>query len=213
MIKKILLPLFFLSIGIVVYSLVTATIERTLFFHEEITRSDDKYPFRNNSLRHLTQEEINKLVLKYKNELTNLDYLKSSTIALLSLCGIIALSIIVFKPDFSVKKFDGAIVMAAYILLICTIFTIFKIFIDGRFEDGHNATIGIRASIQIVLLIITPLIFFTALKLNKFEIRKNMHQAKWISNLAKVLTVLSGLISLIIGIGVLSTPDVSAFAN
>ena len=193
--------------------MVTATIERTLFFHDEITRSDDKYPFRNNSLRHLTHEEITKLVLKYKNELTNLDYLKSSTIALLSLCGIIVLSIIVFKPDFSVKKFDGAIVMATYILLIFTIFTIFKIFIDGRFEDGHNATIGIRALIEIVLLIITPLIFFTALKLNTFELRKNMHQANWISNLAKVLTVLSGLIALVIGIGFLSTPDVSALTN
>ena len=213
MIKKLLLPLFLLSIGIVVYSLVTATIERTLYFHEEITRSDDKYPFLNNSLRHLTPEEINNLAIKYKIELTQLDYLKSSTIALISLCGILVLAIIVFKPDFSVKKFDGVTVMAAYILLICTTFTIFKIFIDGRFEDGHNATIGIRASIEIILLIITPLIFFTALKMNKFEISKNMHQAKWITNLAIVLTVLSGLIALVIGIGVLSTPDVSTFTN
>lgn len=213
MIKKILLPLFLLSIGIVVYSLVTATIERTLYFHEEITRSDDKYPFRNNSLRHLTPEETNKLALTYKNELTNLEYLKSSTIVLLSLCGILVISLIVFKLDFSVKKFDGITVMTAYTLLICTIFTVFKLFIDGRFEDGHNATIGIRASIEIILLIITPLIFFTALKLNKFEISKNMHQAKWITNLATVLTVLSGLIALVIGIGVLSTPDVSTFTN
>lgn len=199
--------------GIVVYSLVTATIERTLYFHEEITRSDDIYPFRNNSLRHLAPEEINKLALRYKNELTNLDYLKSSTIALISLCGILIIAIIVFKPDFSVKKFDGITVMTAYILLICTIFTVFKTVIDGRFEDGHNATIGIRATIEIMLLIITPLLFFTALKLNKFEISKNMHQAKWISNLAIVLTVLSGLIALVIGIGVLSTPDVSTFTN
>jgi hypothetical protein len=213
MIKKLLLPLFLLSIGIVVYSLVTATIERTLYFHEEITRSDDIYPFRNNSLRHLAPEEINKLALMYKNELTNLDYLKSSTIFLLSLCGILVISIIVFKPDFSVKKFDGATLMTAYILLICTTFTIFKFFIDGRFEDGHNATIGIRASIEIILLIITPLIFFISLKLNKFEISKNMHQAKWITNLAIVLTVLSGLIALVIGIGVLLTPDVSTFTN
>lgn len=213
MIKKTLLPLFLLSIGIAVYLLVTATIERTLYFHEKITRSDDKYLFLNNSLRHLTPEETNNLAIKYKDELTQLNYFKSSTIALISLCGILILAIIVFKPDFSVKKFDGATVMAAYILLICTIFTIFKIFIDGRFEDGHNATIGIRSSIEIILLIIAPLVFFTALKMNKFEIRKNMHQANWITNLAIILTILSGLIALVIGIVVLSTPDVSTFTN
>jgi hypothetical protein len=213
MLKKILLPLFLLSIGIIVYLLVTETIERTMYFQEEVMRSDNYYPFLNNSLRHLAPEEINDLALKYKVELTQLDSLKSSTVALISMCGILIIAIIVYKPDFSVKKFDGVTVMAAYTLLICTTFTVFKIFIDDRFEDGHNATIEIRASIKIILLIITPLIFFTALKLNKFEISKNMHQAKWITNLAIVLTVLSGLLAFVIGIGVLSTPDVSTFTN
>lgn len=213
MIKKILLPLFLLSIGIIVYLLVTDTIDRTMYFLEEIMRSDIYSPFLNNSLRHLAPEEINNLALRYKIELTQLEYLKSSTIALISLCGILVIAIIVFKPDFSAKKFDGVTVMAAYILLICSTFTIFKIFVDGRFKDGHNATIGIRTSIEIILLIIAPLIFFTALKMNKFEISKNMHQAKWITNLAIVLTVLSGLIVLVIGIGILSAPDVSTFTN
>ncbi|MGI9192442.1 MAG: hypothetical protein ACR2IL_09995 [Chitinophagaceae bacterium] len=213
MIKKLLLPLFLLSIGIVFYSLATATIERTLYFQEEITRSDDIYPFRNSSLRHLAPEEINKLTLRYKNELTNLDYLKSITIAIISLCGILVIAIIVFKPDFSVKKFDAITVMTVYTFLICITFTVFKIFTDGSFEDGHNATIKIRGTIKIILLITTPMIFFTALKLNKFEISKNMHQSKWITNLAIVLTLLSGLIAFVIGIGFLSTPDVSTFTN
>jgi len=213
MIKKLLLPLLLLSIGIVVYSLVTATIERTKYFQEEITRSNDNYPFLNNSLRHLTPEEINNLTIKYKIELTQLDALQSSTIALICLSGILVIAIIIFKPNFSVKKFDGLTVMSAYTLLICTIFTVFKIFIDSQFEYGHNSTIGIRSSIEIILLIITPLIFFTALKLNEFEISKNMHQSKWVTNLAMALTVLSVLIASVIGIGFLSTPDVSTFTN
>ena len=192
--------------------MVTETIESNKHFLGKLKEYDNN-PFLNSPLRNLAPEEIKKLTAEYKIDLTQLDSLKSSAIALVSFCGILVIEIIVFKPDFSVKKFDGLTVMAAYTLLICATFTLFKIFIDGRFEDGNNATIGIRASIEIILLIITPLIFFTALKLNKFEISKNMHQAKWITNLAIVLAVLSGLIALVIGIGVLSTPDVSTFTN
>ena len=192
--------------------MVTETIESNKHFLGKLKEYDNN-PFLNSPLRNLAPEEIKKLTAEYKIDLTQLDSLKSSAIALVSFCGILVIAIIVFKPDFSVKKFDGLTVMAAYTLLICATFTLFKIFIDGRFEDGHNATIGIRASIEIILLIITPLIFFTALKLNKFEISKNMHQAKWITNLAIVLAVLSGLIALVIGIAILSTPDVSTFTN
>lgn len=213
MIKKILLPLFLLAIGIIVYLLTTETIERTRYFLEEINRSDIYSPFLNNFLRHLAPEVINKLALRYKIELSQLDYLKSSSIALMSLCGILVIAYTVLKPDFSVKKFDGVIVLASYVLLICTTFAIFKIFTDSKFEEGYNATIGIRTSIETILLIIAPFIFFTAFKLNKFEISKNMHQLKWITNLAIVLAIVSGLIVLVIGVAVLSTPDVSTFTN
>jgi hypothetical protein len=212
MIKKILVPLILITLSFITYLMVTETIESNKHFLGKLKEYDNN-PFLNSPLRNLAPEEIKKLTAEYKIDLTQLDSLKSSAIALVSFCGILVIEIIVFKPDFSVKKFDGLTVMAAYTLLICATFTLFKIFIDGRFEDGNNATIGIRASIEIILLIITPLIFFTALKLNKFEISKNMHQAKWITNLAIVLAVLSGLIALVIGIGVLSTPDVSTFTN
>lgn|GEM_PF-2356651 len=213
MIKKILLPLFLLTIGIIVYLLVTETIERTMFFQEEIMRSDIYSPFLNNSLRHLTPEEINNLALKYKIELTQLDYLKSSTIALISLFIIFAIAIIAYKPDFSVKKFDGITLMVAYILLVYTIFAIFKIFINDHFQNGHNATINFRVNTEIILLIITPLVFFATVKMNNIEMRKNMHQQKWITILALVFAVLSGLIVLVVGIAVLSTPDVSTFTS
>jgi len=212
MIKKILVPLILITLSFITYLMVTETIESNKHFLGKLKEYDNN-PFLNSPLRNLASEEIKKLTAEYKIDLTQLDSLKSSAIALVSFCGILVIAIIVFKPDFSVKKFDGLTVMAAYTLLICATFTLFKIFIDGRFEDGHNATIGIRASIEIILLIITPLIFFTALKLNKFEISKNMHQAKWITNLAIVLAVLSGLIALVIGIAILSTPDVSTFTN
>lgn len=212
MIKKILVPLILITLSFITYLMVTETIESNKHFLGKLKEYDNN-PFLNSPLRNLAPEEIKKLTAEYKIDLTQLDSLKSSAIGLVSFCGILVIAIIVFKPDFSVKKFDGLTVMAAYTLLICATFTLFKIFIDGRFEDGHNATIGIRASIEIILLIITPLTFFTALKLNKFEISKNMHQAKWITNLAIVLAVLSGLIALVIGIAILSTPDVSTFTN
>jgi hypothetical protein len=213
MIKKILLPLFLLLIGIVLYLLVTETIERTTYFQKEIMRSDDYYPFRNTSLSRLAPEEISNLSLKYKIELVQLDYLKSISMALISLCGLLFIAIITFKSDFSVKKFDGIVFALAYILLVCAILAVFKMFINSQFEEGHNATIKIRTSIEIILLIISPLVFFTALKLNKIEIGKKLHTAKWITNFTIVLTVLSALIVLVVGIGYLSTPDVSTFTN
>jgi hypothetical protein len=45
------------------------------------------------------------------------------------------------------------------------------------------------------------------------ENRKKYASGKWITNLAIVLTVLGGLIALVIGIGILSAPDVSPFTN
>jgi amino acid transporter len=213
MIKKILLPLYLIAVGIIVYLLVTKTIYRTTYFLEEIMRSDIYSPFLNNSLRNLAPIEIKNLQLSYKIELTQLENLKSSTIALISLCGILIIAFTFFKRDFSVKKFDGVTVMATYFLLICTIFTIFKIFIDDKFKEGNNATIEIRSLIEVILLIMAPLIFFTVQKINKLEISKNMHEAKWITNLAIVLTVLSGLLALFFGIAVLFTPDVSKFTS
>lgn len=192
--------------------MVTETIERTLFSQQKIMRIDND-PFLKSSLSYLTPEGVNNLKLKYKIELIQLDHLKLSAIVLISFCGILLLAIIAFKPDFSVKKFDAIKLMVAYILLLFTIFGLFKIFIDGQFEEGNNATNRVRISIVTILLIITPLIFFTTFKMNKLEIGKNMHQAKWITNLAIVLTIISGLIALVIGIGILLTPDISSFKN
>jgi hypothetical protein len=174
MIKKILVPLILITLSFITYLMVTETIESNKHFLGKLKEYDNN-PFLNSPLRNLAPEEIKKLTAEYKIDLTQLDSLKSSAIALVSFCGILVIAIIVFKPDFSVKKFDGLTVMAAYTLLICATFTLFKIFIDGRFEDGHNATIGIRASIEIILMIITPLIFFTTFgqaPTTSFEFRK-----------------------------------------
>jgi hypothetical protein len=172
----------------------------------------DNDPFLKKSLSYLSNEDIKNLRLTYKVQLAQLDQLKSYTIALITFCGLLLISFITFKPNYSVKKFDGLTLMVSYILLIFILFTIFKIFID-EFEDGHNATSSIRINTEIILMIISPLIFYATLKMNKFEISKNMHQEKWITNLASVLFIISGLIALIIGIGILSTPDVSKFTS
>jgi hypothetical protein len=211
MLKKIAIPLLLLIIGILVYLMASETIERTLFSQQKIMRIDND-PFLKKSLSYLSNEDIKNLRLTYKVQLAQLDQLKSYTIALITFCGLLLISFITFKPNYSVKKFDGLTLMVSYILLIFILFTIFKIFID-EFEDGHNATSSIRINTEIILMIISPLIFYATLKMNKFEISKNMHQEKWITNLASVLFIISGLIALIIGIGILSTPDVSKFTS
>lgn len=211
MLKKIAIPLLLLIIGILVYLMASETIERTLFSQQKIMRIDND-PFLKKSLSYLSNEDIKNLRLTYKVQLAQLDQLKSYTIALITFCGLLLISFITFKPNYSVKKFDGLTLMVSYILLIFILFTIFKIFID-EFEDGHNATSSIRINTEIILMIISPLIFYATLKMNKFEISKNMHQEKWITNLALILFIISGLIALIIGIGILSTPDVSKFTS
>jgi hypothetical protein len=211
MLKKIAIPLLLLIIGILVYLMASETIERTLFSQQKIMRIDSD-PFLKKSLSYLSKEDINNLTLTYKIQLAQLDQLKSYTNALITLSGLLLIFFITFKPNFSVNKFDGLTLMVSYILLIFSLFTIFKIFID-EFEDGHNATSSIRINTEIILLIISPLIFYAALKMNKFEISKNMHQEKWITNLALVLFLITGLIALVIGIGILSTPDVSKFTS
>lgn len=212
MLKKIAIPLLLLIIGILVYLMAIETIERTLFSQQKIMRIDSD-PFLKKSLSYLTPEDIKNLTLKYKIQLAQLDQLKSNTIALITFSGLLLISFIAFKPNFSVNKFDGLTLMVSYILMIFTLFTIFKIFIDGQFEDGQNATSSIRTTTEIILLVISPLIFYTTLKMNKFEISRNMHQEKWITNLALVLFVITGLIAIVTGIGILSTPDVSKFTS
>jgi hypothetical protein len=103
--------------------------------------------------------------------------------------------------------------MIAYMLLLFAIVGVGKIFTGGHFEEGNNATIQSRVVIKVILLIITPLIFFTTYQLNQLEMRRNWHQEKWISNLAIFLMVFSGLLALVIGVGVLMTPDVSSFTS
>jgi hypothetical protein len=212
MLKRIAIPLLLLIIGILVYLMASETIESTLFSQQKIMRIDSD-PFLKRSLSYLTPEDIKNLTLTYKIQLAQLGNLKTNTIALISFSGLLLIFFIAFKPNFSVNKFDGLTLMASFILLICIIFTIFKIFIGGQFEDGNNATSSIRITTEIILMIISPLIFYTTFKMNKFEISKNMHQEKWITNLAVVLFVISGLIALVIGIGILSTPDVSKFSS
>ena len=212
MVKKIAIPLLLLIIGILVYLMATETIERTILSQQKFM-SIESDPFLKKSLSYLSKEDIENLTLKYKIQLAQLDQLKSYTIALISFSGLLLIFFIAFKPNFSVNKIDGLTLMVSHILLIFTLFTIFKIFIDGQFEDGHNATSSIRINTEIILLIISPLIFYATLKMNKFEISKNMHQEKWITKLAVVLFVITGLIALVIGIGILSTPDVSKFTS
>jgi len=212
MIKRILIPLFLLIIASMVYEMTAKTIVSSRFFQEKLGRIENDL-YLKKSLSYLTHDDVKRMRLQYKNDLAQLGGLKRNMIALLALSGIWLMAILAFKHDFSVKKFDAVYMMIAYMLLLFAIVGVGKIFTGGHFEEGNNATIQSRVVIKVILLIITPLIFFTTYQLNQLEMRRNWHQEKWISNLAIFLMVFSGLLALVIGVGVLMTPDVSSFTS
>jgi hypothetical protein len=68
---------------------------------------------------------------------------------------------------------------------------------------------NIRIGILIGTFIIPPILFYTVYRMNIIELSHKLHQQKWISYLAISFTIISLLLALIIGMGILFTPDLS----
>lgn len=58
-------------------------------------------------------------------------------------------------------------------------------------------------------IIVLPILFFAAYRTNQHELALKLHRQKWVSYLSITFAVLSLLLALVIGVGVLMTPDLS----
>jgi len=177
------------------------TIERIAPSTEELR---NKYG-RQGSTR-LTPEEVKQACMNLETEIEQLNQIKGILKFTFVLIAILFLWIIT-KMEWRTVRFDGLTLLIANILLL-NFHWLFEWFTD-KFEEGQNATVNIRIVMSIALLIIQPILFYIAYKWNKIELFQNLHKQKWISYIAIVFTVLSGLLALVIGIGILLTPDLS----
>lgn len=103
------------------------------------------------------------------------------------------------KKKFTLKPFD-----ALFIILITALFCILIEWLlmnfTVKYEEGHNATIDLGIYMQVFLLVAVPLILYLSYYTNNIEIKKGLHRQKWISLIALILFVLTGLIALSLGI-------------
>ena len=196
----------FLVLSCLAFFMTSGTIEVTKFSREKILNVKKETGVEK-SLSHLTAEERNRLILSYTGDLDYLNRIQTISIFSSALCAIL-LVVFVTMQKISISRFDGFALLLCTLLVILTVPWLFYIF-NTQFENGRNGTIDTSIVAGIALLTLSPLLFFSAYLLNVMEIKKVLHQQKWISVVSIVLMSIFTLIAMIIGVGVLLTPDLS----
>jgi hypothetical protein len=182
-----------------------ATIDRIAPSTEELREKAEKMGY----LR-LTEKEVKDICLQLNQELIELDILKRTFI--FSSIFILAFTIFgLYKFILNVTRFDGLSLLVIALLFFGFHWLVYEF--SGVYYGGHSASMDIRILIFFGSFIIPPFLFYTAYRLNKIELNLHLHKQKWISYMAVALTILSLLLALIVGIGVLIIPDVSSFKN
>lgn len=103
--------------------------------------------------------------------------------------------------------YDGLVLVV--LALLFNGITPFLQWMSDRILYAHNPTIKLRIAVMGVQTLLSPALFFLAFYWNKTEMKLGLHQKRWISVLAFTFGLLSGIIALIIGLGLLMTPDLS----
>lgn len=205
MIKAFLLIFISLAFTIVFWFMLNATIQRneqTLQDLQTYTK-DLQNPFKR---PRLSGKEIFNLNQQLKKQIAVLNQTKTVTL-FASFCLAAMIIWVVVQNKWQSAGFDGLALLIANVLLFNFHWLFYTLFTS--FEEGHNAIQDIQLRTSIGLLLIQPILFFIAYQWNKLEIQASLHQQKWISIVAITLSILTGLIAIIIGIGVLFTPDLS----
>jgi hypothetical protein len=178
-----------------------ATIDRIAPSTQELREKAEKMgPLR------LTENEVKDLCMQLNRELIHLANLKwvfASTIILILTLTLWGLS----KFNFNATRFDGLCLLGVTLLLFGFHSLVYEF--SGGFHGGHSASMDIRIAILIGTFIVPPVLFYIAYRMNKIELGRSLHNQKWISYMAIALTTLSLLLALIVGIGILFTPDLS----
>jgi len=204
--KAIVLSLLLSLMNLVLLLMVAFTIESNRKTIERIAPPTEELRFKNNrmgSLR-LTENEVREICNKLSNQINELKQIKR-ILTFIAACITLYIVWAMISIKWHIVRFDGLTLLIAGVLLFG--FPWFYTWFIGRFEEGHNATIQIRIVTETTLLTILPLLFFTAYKVNNLEIVRRLHAYKWISVLSLFLSISCMGLLLILGIGILITPD------
>lgn len=206
--KPILLFLFLSLVNLILILMISFTADSNRETIERIAPATEELreKYRSSGLSRLSPEEIKEICAKLESQISRLDRLKKN----LQIAEAFFAIILVWgltKGPWQLQPFDGLTLL----LLNTLLFGLHWLFIEfgNSFEEGNNATVYLRIYTGIGLLVVQPLLFYISYRWNRLELSRKLHRQKWISVAAIVLTAASGLLALIIGIGVLCTPDLS----
>jgi len=210
--KILILNALLLTIIAVLLAVVFSTIEYQKETVDRIAPSTEELKERARKMGdlRLTEKEVNDICIQLNRELIRLEHLKKTFILFIVLI-LTATLFGLYKFNFNVTRFDGLSLLVVTLLLVGFHSLVYEF--SGGFYGGHNASMDIQVIILIGTCIIPPIFFYTAYRMNKIELNLHLHKEKWISYVAVTLTTLSLLLALIVGIGVLITPDVSSFTS
>lgn len=158
----------------------------------------------------LSDNEVTEICTQLNHELVLLDKLKWGCI--LSIFFIVLLiSIGLLKLNFKIKRFTGLSILVITPIIYSLNCLVYEF--SGIFYSGHNATLIMRVGTLFATIVVPPFLFYTAFKMNKIEVELQLHKQKWISYTSFVLAIVSLIVAIIIGLGVLMTPDLSGNIN
>jgi hypothetical protein len=206
--KILIFGAFFLAI----ITLLLATVDSVIDSHkqtiDEIAPSTDALKLKAAHMwpSRLTKSEIEEIFNTINKEIIQLEFLQkvfSITIILICLINLVVL----YRFNWIMNRFDGLCLLGVALLVPSLNWMVYEF--SDYYYGGHNASMNIRIGLLIGTLVIQPALCYIAYRMNKHEISLTLHNQKWITNLALVLSVLSLVIVLAIGIGVLITPDLS----
>lgn len=178
-----------------------ATIDRIAPATEELRDKAQKMgPLR------LTEEEVKVILQQLNSELIHLHHLKWAFIATTIL--ILVTTLFAFlKFNFAISRYDGLTLLILTFLLFSFHSLVYEF--SGNFYGGHNASMNVRTGILFGTFVVPPFLFYLAYRMNSTELSLNLHKQKWISYTAITLATICFVLALIVGIGVLTTPDLS----
>lgn len=115
------------------------------------------------------------------------------------------------KTEHRIHAFDGLAVLPAAAAVPCIYVLCLPCF--SKYEEGNNAMLSTRIVVESVMLVSQPLLYLLANKLTKVEIKRTLNHQKWIAVVALALSLFTGLVVLIIGIGLMMVPYLSGLTS
>lgn len=203
--KGILTGAFLSTVSILMLSILWLGIQENENEIEDLNRIQEEFHAQHRPHR-ISEQDL----IKYRQESVQvIENLQTPMKAMAGIAGFCFLffvwHMIRYRNGF--YAYDGlALVVLA---LLFNGITPFLQWMTDRILYAHNPTIKLRIAVMSIQIILSPALFFLAFYWNKTEMQLGLHQKRWISVLAFTFGLLSGMIALIIGLGLLMTPNLS----